>query len=181
MTDVRLVKKAKRGNKEALLQLIMAQKDAYYRLAFTYMENPHDAMDSMEEMIVILYEKIHQLKNEEAFYSWSKTVLVNCCKTSLRKQKRVVLVEEWEPTYETVNDQTLINDPYKNSEYQMDINASLRILNKYQKEAVQLKYFHDYDYETIARLTNVSVGTVKSRVFQGLKKLREYYGGELDE
>ena len=52
MYVVRLVKKAKKGNKEALLQLIMAEKDAYYKLAFTYMGNTHDAMDAMEEMIV---------------------------------------------------------------------------------------------------------------------------------
>ena len=35
MKVIRLVKKAKRGNKEALLQLIMTEKDVYYRLAFT--------------------------------------------------------------------------------------------------------------------------------------------------
>jgi hypothetical protein len=31
-----LVKQAKKGNKEALLQLIMADKDAYYRLAYIH-------------------------------------------------------------------------------------------------------------------------------------------------
>ena len=79
-----LVKQAQKGNKEALLQLIMADKDAYYRLAYTYMGNEHDAMDAMEDMIVTLYEKIDQLKKGEAFYSWSKTILVNRCKTLLR-------------------------------------------------------------------------------------------------
>lgn len=34
------------------------------------------------------------------------------------------------------------------------------------------------DYESIASLTKVSVGTVKSRVFNGLRKLREALGGE---
>lgn len=60
MKVIRLVKKAKKGHKEALLELIMAQQDDYYRLALSYMGNPHDAMDAMEEMIVILYEKMGQ-------------------------------------------------------------------------------------------------------------------------
>lgn len=179
MNVVRLVKKAKRGNKEALLQLIMAEKDAYYRLAFTYMGNEHDAMDAMEEMIVILYEKITQLKKDEVFYSWSKTILVNCCKTTLRKQKRVVLVDEWESS--TEHEQHLIDDPYVAREDLLDVQGLFVYLNDFQKEAIQLKYFHDLDYETIATITNVSVGTVKSRVFQGLKKLREYYGGDENE
>ena len=95
MNVVRLVKKAKKGSKEALLQLIMAEKDDYYRLALTYMGNTHDAMDAMEEMIVKVYEKIDQLKKEEAFYSWSKTILVNSCKSMLRKQKKLVLLDDW--------------------------------------------------------------------------------------
>ncbi|MCH1624146.1 sigma-70 family RNA polymerase sigma factor [Fredinandcohnia quinoae] len=179
MNIVRLVKKAKRGNKEALLQLIMAEKDDYYRLALTYLGNEHDAMDAMEEMIVILYEKINQLKKEEAFYSWSKTILVNCSKTLLRKQKRLMLVDEWESTTEF--GQVLSSDPYLNSAHILDLQMLFVHLNDNQKEAIQLKYFHDLDYETIASITNVSVGTVKSRVFQGLKKLREYYGGDVGE
>lgn len=83
MDVARWVKKAKKGNKEALLHLIMSEKDVYYRLAFSYMGNAHDAMDAMDEMIVTLYEKIGQLKKEEAFYSWSKTILVNGCKRLL--------------------------------------------------------------------------------------------------
>ncbi|MFV8829925.1 sigma-70 family RNA polymerase sigma factor [Alkalihalobacterium sp. APHAB7] len=181
MNVIRLVKKAKKGNKEALLQLIMAEKDVYYKLALTYMGNSHDAMDAMEEMIVTLYEKIDQLKNEDAFYSWSKTILVNCCKTLLRKQKKIVLIEEWSMTNESEAGHALKVNPYVRTERQIDIQQLLLHLNDHQREAIQLKYFHDLDYQTIAVMTNVSVGTVKSRVFQGLKKLREHYGGEVDE
>ncbi|MBS4205331.1 sigma-70 family RNA polymerase sigma factor [Lederbergia citrea] len=178
MNVVRLVKKAKKGNKEALLQLVMAEKDVYYRLAFTYMGNTHDAMDAMEEMIVLLFEKIEQLKKEEAFYSWSKTILVNSCKTLLRKRKKLVLVDEWS---DRELDQALTNDPYIASEQQMDIEQMLLHVNEHQKEAIQLKYFHDLDYQTIADMTNVSIGTVKSRIFQGLKKLRDHFRGDVDE
>ncbi|MBS4178644.1 sigma-70 family RNA polymerase sigma factor [Lederbergia citrea] len=178
MNVVRLVKKAKKGNKEALLQLVMAEKDVYYRLAFTYMGNTHDAMDAMEEMIVLLFEKIEQLKKEEAFYSWSKTILVNSCKTLLRKRKKLVLVDEWN---DRELDHALTNDPYIASEQQMDIEQMLLHVNEHQKEAIQLKYFHDLDYQTIADMTNVSIGTVKSRIFQGLKKLRDHFRGDVDE
>lgn len=171
---VRLVKKAKKGSKEALLQLIMNQRDDYYRLALTYMGNENDAMDAMEEMIVSLYMNIHQLQKEAAFYSWSKTILVNGCKQMLKKRQKIVLLDEWEPEKSG-------HDPYLQSEQQMEIQEMLMFVNEYQKEAIQLKYFHDLDYETIAALTNVSVGTVKSRVFQGLKKIREAYRGESHE
>lgn len=181
MNVIRLVKKAKRGNKEALLQLIMAEKDDYYRLALTYMGNAHDAMDAMEEMIVKVYEKVDQLKKEEVFYSWSKTIMANSCKSMLLKRKKLVLLEDWNDTYEKALDHDLISDPYRSSDQQIDIQSMLLHVNEHQKEAIQLKYFHDFDYQTIAEMTNVSIGTVKSRVFQGLKTLRDHYRGDVDE
>ena len=184
MNVVRLVKKAKKGNKEALFQLVMAEKDVYYKLALTYMGNMHDAMDAMEDMIVKLYENIHQLKKNEAFYSWSKTILVNGCKSLLRKQNKLVHIEQWDTINENSMDDGLANspsDPYLSSEQQIDIQTMLLHLNEQQREAIQLKYFHDLDYESIADMTNVSIGTVKSRIFQGLKKLREQFGGNDDE
>ncbi|AZK48473.1 sigma-70 family RNA polymerase sigma factor [Paenibacillus lentus] len=182
MNAVRYVKKAKRGNKEALLQLILAEKDQYYRLALTYMGNSHDAMDAMEEMIVRLYENISQLNKEEAFYSWSKTILVNCCKAMLRKKAQLMLMEDVSMHDELIAGQdSPPSDPYRHSDQQIDIQKLLLHLNEQQQEAIQLKYWHDLDYQTIAEITNVPIGTVKSRIFQGLKKLRELYGGEMNE
>ncbi|MBJ8194074.1 RNA polymerase sigma factor, partial [Bacillus cereus] len=75
----------------------------------TYMGNEHDAMDAMEDMIVTLYEKIDQLQKGEAFYSWSKTILVNRCKTLLRKNGRFLpLEDEGEPLHPALND----DNPY---------------------------------------------------------------------
>lgn len=176
MDVVRLVKKAKRGSKEALMELIMAEKDQMYRLAFTYMGNQHDAMDAMEEMIVRLYENIGQLKKEEAFYSWSKTILVNICKMTLRKQKKLVLIDEWHSSMEKERSHSNTS-----SDEQLEIAEMLAILNENQKEAIKLKYFLDLDYKTIAEMTNVPLGTVKSRIYEGLRKLKDHYGGEGNE
>ena len=179
MNEIRLVKKAKKGNKEALLQLVMAEKDAYYRLAFTYLGNAYDAMDAMEEMIVILYEKINQLKKEASFYSWSKTILVNHCKYVLRKRKNLVLLDDFNSTQVDHADHFSKSNPFTNIEQKIDIQTALLRLNKDQREAIELRYFHDLDNQSIADITNVPIGTVKSRVFQGLNKLREHYGGDI--
>lgn len=170
MEDRDLVKKAKRGDKEALLTLIMNKKNDYYRLAFTYVRNEHDAMDALEDMIVILYEKIPSLKKEDAFYSWSKTILINSCNNILRKRKKMVVVEEISEGH--------TDNVYIQKEQQLDIHQMLGALNKDQAEAIRLKYLYDMDYESISHLTNVSISTVKSRVFQGLKKLKLQIGGE---
>lgn len=181
MRIVRLVKQAKKGDKEALLALIAEQQDAYYRLAYSYMGNSHDAMDVVEDMIVSVYQSIHQLKKEESFYSWSKTILVNRCKKVLQQQNRVVLMETPEESNSQTSGKQHMPDAILTSEHRMDTADMLSVLNPTQRESIELHYFHDLDLQTIAASTQVSIGTVKSRIFQGLKKMREKFGGEWNE
>ncbi|KUP06694.1 ECF subfamily RNA polymerase sigma-24 factor [Bacillus coahuilensis m2-6] len=171
MSIERLVKKAKKGDKHALLELISNEQDSYYRLSYSYLGNESDAMDALEDMIVILYEKIDSLKKEESFYSWSKTILVNRCKAKLRSQKKVIPIDDMEKRVE--NGSTSFHQ-FLRVESLIDLNDALSQISEEQKEAILLKYIHDFDTHTIARMTNVPEGTVKSRVHTGLGKMRNY-------
>ncbi|MCF6464847.1 RNA polymerase sigma factor [Clostridium sp. Cult2] len=86
-----LIKRAKKGDKEALLQLVMNQKNDYYKLAYIYMKNEEDALDVIQDMIVILYENIHKLKKDDSFdgnYDVNKVVELN--KGDIRKNINIL-------------------------------------------------------------------------------------------
>jgi RNA polymerase sigma-70 factor (ECF subfamily) len=70
---------------------------------------------------------------------------------------------------------------YRQVEEKMDLQALMIHLNDDQCEAIRLRYFLDMDYGTIAMVTRVSPGTVKSRISEGLKKLRNLYRRNPDE
>lgn len=164
------VRKAQRGDKEALLHLVLDKKEEYYRLAYSYLRHEEDAMDALEDMIVILYEKVDRLKKPQSFYSWSKTILVNQCHDALRKRKKTTMMETYQEPLQEKEGESAI--------HKLDVRQHLERLSPDQKEAIQLRYWLDYDYETIADLTKVPLGTVKSRISTGLKKLKQYLGGE---
>lgn len=167
------VRKAKKGDKEALVGLIMAQKQEYYKLAFIYMKNKEDALDAMSEMILILYEKIYQLKKPEAFYSWSKTILVNCCKKLLKDKSKTIPLDN---TVEEGCEARL-----KEKEEQLLVEEHLSRLNEKHQEVIKLRYYLDLDYQTIAEILKIPLGTVKSRISIGLNKLKESLGGDYYE
>ncbi|NMA67939.1 MAG: sigma-70 family RNA polymerase sigma factor [Desulfitobacterium sp.] len=162
------VKRAQKGDKEALLELIMEQKEDYYHLAYAFMKNPEDALDVLEDMILKVYENIHRLKKAEAFYSWSNTILVNCCKGSLRKKKKVIPFKE------------LPEEAYVESFSEQDdliaFESHLSGLNPKYQEVLRLRFLLDMEYEKIAQILEIPLGTVKSRIHTGLKKLRERLG-----
>lgn len=165
-----LVKKAKQGNKEALVQLIMAQKEDFYKLAYLYMKNEHDALDAMQDTIVILYENIHKLKKADAFYSWSKTILVNCCKKLLKQNKKILSLDSIKEDFS--------EESFGKKDEQIVLQKHLSSLKEKYQEVLKLHYFLDLDNETISKMINIPVGTVKSRIFNGLKKLKESLGGD---
>jgi len=170
MDVIDLVRKSKKGDKEALIQLVMHKKQEYYRLAYVYTGNKEDSLDVLQNMIVILFDNIKKLRDAEAFYSWSKTILVNECKKILRKRKREVHVDE-------KAEESYIEN-YDGREMRQDISKYIKMLNIYQQEAIKLKYFLDLDYATIAKITGTPEGTVKSRIFNGLDKLKALFGGD---
>lgn len=148
----------------------MAQQSEYYKLAYVYMKNKEDALDAMQDMIVILYENISKLKKEEAFYSWSKTILVNSCKNKLSKSKKLVSIDE-------IKEQS-IDEVYDNPEDKIVLNKYLSKLSDKHQEVIKLKYYLDLDYETISQILKIPLGTVKSRLNSGMKILKESLGGE---
>lgn len=167
-----LIKKAKQGDKEALISLVMSKKDEYYKLAYSYLRNKEDSLDSLQDMIIILFDNMKTLRNDEVFYSWSKTILVNCCKKTLKKNSRLL-------PFSSFADKSKEEGSYnQDKEASLDILEYMKNLNSQQQEAIRLKYLLDMDYRTISEITKVPEGTVKSRIFNGIKKLKELIGGE---
>lgn len=169
--DVRKqVAQAKAGSKTALLDLIMAREREFYGLSYVYMRNEQDAADALQDMIVILYTRIHTLKKDEAFYSWAKQILVRCCLTKLRNNKKWVPIPEG---HEEVDEQR--------SEIGMDLVNAVHTLPESQRDVILLYYYSDKTFEEISEILGCPVGTVKSRLHQALKKLKGRLGDEYRE
>lgn len=163
------MEKVRAGDREALIRVIMDHKEEYYRLAYIYTRNREDALDAMADMIVIIYENLRKLRNPDSFLSWSKTILVNCSRRIKKRRSRLVTLDK--------APEIAYRERYENSELNHDLQSHLERLSRGQKEAIQLRYYMDLDYRTIAGLLGIPVGTVKSRIFTGLKKLKESFGG----
>lgn len=171
LNEEALIKQARAGDKNALVSLVMDRQNEYYRLAFVHTGNPEDAMDALQDMIIILYEKINHLKNEAAFYAWSMTILVNCCRRITRQRRKLTWLDELSNS---------VFPPTNRLEQQIDIQAAIEKLSVPQREAIKLKFLLDMDYETMAKILQIPIGTAKSRVFNGLRNLKTVMEGSND-
>ena len=89
-----LVKKAKRGDAEAFIELIEQNKLSMYKVARGFLHDEEDIADAMSETVLACYEKVGSLRQDAYFKTWMIRILINHCKDILRKQRRQIAVDD---------------------------------------------------------------------------------------
>ncbi|MFB9328705.1 RNA polymerase sigma factor [Paenibacillus aurantiacus] len=168
-----VIRRAKRGDKEAYAQLVKDFKDPVYRYALGMLNERMDAEDIAQEAFVKAYYSLTSLESEFAFSSWLFQIVSNLAKNRLKKRVR-------ERDYQVeANDSTVDRGSSDPSE-RISMEEALARLSMEHREVVLLHDVQGYRYEEIAQVTNVPLGTVKSRLFAARTALRkELRKGEL--
>lgn len=152
--------------------------DNAYKWAWRYTGNPDDAKDLVQETFMKAFEKFESLKEPEKFKSWLFTIMRNqYVRHHQRASKyRTVSVEEsngylaeLEKTAHRVDTERL---------YDMKVEAKqvhdvLNRLSEEYKSPLILHYLEDFTYRQIARILNVPMGTVMSRLSRGRQALKK--------
>ncbi|MEA2452618.1 MAG: hypothetical protein QOG04_1328 [Actinomycetota bacterium] len=146
--------------------LMGRHEDRIFALAQRMTGNRFDALDATQEAFISAFKNAGKFKGNSAFSTWLYRIAINACTDLLRKKKRQVPVEDVEgsgPVRQVEDDVPL----------RLDLQRALAELNPEHREAVLLHDVGGYPYEDIADLTGVQLGTVKSRISRGRKKLAE--------
>jgi RNA polymerase sigma-70 factor (ECF subfamily) len=154
----------------ALIAILIEKKQMYYRLAYSLTGNEADALDAIAQMTLQVVEKIHTLKEREAFVAWSRRILVNVCREFWRRSPRTLPIDEAlateSPSGLAIEDELILRE-------------FIASLPEIHREVIYLRFYLDYEYKDIAELLDVPEGTVKSRLNRALESLREQIGGIL--
>lgn len=140
------------------------------------------AADITQDVFLKLLENIHAVRMLGKFQNYLLTIAVNSCNNYFKKAK---------PIYTDLNTLDLADDTDSalekviQNENSIEVRKALHTLSDYQKEVIILRFYHDLKIREIAKITKSSVPTVKSRLRQGLQKLKRYLedfkGGEMYE
>ena len=84
-----LIRKAKKGDKDAFCRLMDEQVQCMYKVAFSYLKNDEDAADAIQDTILSCYENLKSLKQNKYFKTWMIRILINKCKDILQRKKQV--------------------------------------------------------------------------------------------
>ena len=174
-----LVKQAANGNNEAFEELYRATVKSAYRTANLILSNPSDAEDVLQNAYIKASEKLSELKNPESFESWLKSIVENECKNYIRKEKRItapiiLLNRKAEETSkelaEPVPQEIMEREDLRNS-----VTDILNSLSPETRACIVLFHYEDKSLNEISEILNIPVGTVKSRLYNGRKKIEKQF------
>ena len=129
--------------------------------------------DLVQETIIKAFKSKHTFKNGSNFKSWAFTILKNCFISRYRKMKRrgEITGDISQYTFGLQSENPIHNDGVMRLSMQ-EINKSIDELSHKVKVPFRL-FVEGYQYNEIADMLNIPIGTVKSRINFTRKKLQK--------
>jgi len=166
-----LVKKALKGDKEAIAELIAKYQDWIYHLAFRIVKNTEDARDIVQEVALKIITSLSTLQEESKLTSWIYRVTYHLSLNWLRMTKKIRQLDEQE-----LNNAAKPDFPPGTLEREEDLlrlNNALKELPAPYQLIISLYYFDERPYQEIAEMLKIPIGTVKTQLHRAKMMLKE--------
>ena len=162
--DEDLVRRYVGGDRSAFGVLVERHERRVYNLALRMTGREEDARDATQEAFLTALRKLSSFRGEAAFTTWMHRVTVNACYDLLRKRQRAPLLDRL-PDHE-------IEPPPAPDHAEATVDAIVvqRALMSVTEDFRAVLILHDVQdlaYEDVARVLDIPIGTVKSRLHRG--------------
>lgn len=163
-----IIKQAIRGDEQALARLLRDHYTMLYRYLLKVTMNKSMTEDLVQDTMLRAIERIHTFRRQSKFSTWLISIGTRLYIDEMRKKKRE---RQWQSEEQALH-ALRFGAAMKQAEWDDALDA-LGKLSYDIRLPILLKYYYGYAYEEIAQWLNIPIGTVKSRLHNGLKQLRK--------
>ena len=183
-TDEELVESLRRGDEEAFVELMRRYKGRVFAASYRYLGNYEDAADVVQEVFVKVYRHIGSYSARAKLYTWIYRIAVNTAVNKLRSRKR--RGEDMAESLDKLKEDGMpvpiaagVNpgpDPLESlerKELASLLQKKLDALPEHYRLVFVLRELQQFSYQEIAEMTDLPIGTVKSRLNKARRSLRD--------
>lgn len=175
-----LVERTLLGDKDAFSQLVTKYSSAVYGLAVYICQNFEDAKDIAQEAFLKAYVNLPKLRHPEKFAAWLNQIARSAAYNFVTRERKdgIISVEEMmdnlpEDTPSQLQMHRRPQDEIEVKEMIHFILTTFDNLSETNRLTAMLFYMDGLTYEEIAAFQSISIGTVKGRLYQARKRIRE--------
>jgi RNA polymerase sigma-70 factor, ECF subfamily len=174
-SDAELVSRFRAGDAGAATDLIARHERRVYAVCLRVLGNPDDAADAAQDALLAMVRKLDGFRGEAAFTTWLYRVAMNVCYDHLRRAQRRPVLRRQD---DAAAPEPALEDHADAVAGAHDVAAALAQVPEDFRVAIVLADVHDLPYDEIAKVLDLPVGTVKSRVHRGRIALARALGIE---
>lgn len=159
------VLRAQEGDASAFEELVRRTRGLVRKTAYPLLR-PDQVEDALQEAYLVVYQKLHHLRDPRAFQGWLVRIVLH---VSYTIRKKTPLLAEADERAGSEDDSVAVAQ-------RLDLKDALNRLKEDDRNILILREFLSMPYEEIAYSLRLPVGTVRSRLHYGRKKLAEMLG-----
>jgi RNA polymerase sigma-70 factor (ECF subfamily) len=185
--EAAIVAELKAGSEEAYAWLIAEFHQPIYGLIYRMATDPADAADTTQEVFIKVFRGIKHFHGESSLKTWIYRIAVheasNRRRWWFRHKSKETSIEPLGPVAESgvasaIKDSLVDGadspfDHVAHEEVRARVEEELRMVSEPYRTTLILRDLEEMSYEEIAEVTQVSMGTVKSRLTRGRQALRQ--------
>ena len=171
---VKLIILAQNNDMKAVETLIRCEQKHIYAIFSHLTDKKEDVADLTQETLVKMAKSIKTLKEPEHFRQWLNRIISNTFYDYIKKNN-VEITEIDEQTLNEIKDTNTCEPGEKctYTEIEAMVKKALMTLPKSLRLSIVLREYEGLSYEDISKLTNTTIGTVKSRISRARLRLKE--------
>ena len=173
-----LLRRAGRGDQAAFGELYDALSPLVYSVVLKVVRDPSHAEEVSQEVFVELWRLAARFDGTKgSARTWAATLAHRRAIDRVRSEQSTRNRQDRDAN-QAVRDHDTVAAEVEASMDQLRVRKAMSRLSDIQREAVELAYFGGHTYREVAVLLDVAEGTVKSRIRDGMIRLRDELGGE---
>lgn len=167
-----MISRIQQGEKQLLEVLAQNYYQDVYRFCFFKTGNSEAAADCTQETFLNLIRFIDAYVDKRKFKSYLLTIARNVCNDYFRSHSIVTVPED------CLKEVGVAECQFTRVELEDTVQKILNQLPEPQKDVVILRFYYDLKIREIAKITGAGIPTVKSRLKQGMNRLKQLLGKE---
>jgi RNA polymerase sigma-70 factor, ECF subfamily len=180
--DLELVRLAQAGDAHAFGELVERNRRAVYRAAYAALGSPAEADDVVQEAFVTAFRKLSSFRGDSSFKTWLLSIAwrkaLDRRKSVTRWMRLTVTHDQYSEGSPDVLDRVASAEPSHDDrlagdELHTQLKRLIAALPRKLRDALLLAASGEHSYEEIGRMLDIPVGTVKWRVSEARRVLKQ--------
>jgi RNA polymerase sigma-70 factor, ECF subfamily len=166
--EKKLISRAQSGDVESFEALIRDYQIKLYRLIVSVTGNAEDAEDALQETLLLAYRALPRFRGDSLFSTWLYKIALNTTRNWLRSHIRGSSERIASKMVRVGLDQgPSVDEELLDHERCELIRKAIMKLPDHYRDAILLRHYRDMQYEEIAEVLDIPLGTVRSRIAKG--------------